>query len=564
MQSVIIIPTLNEVTHLGKLLNNLIALDVAIDIIVVDAMSTDGSRELVKQLQTSHKNVKLIDQPERTGFGSALKLGLKDALDGQYEYIITMDGNGTHGAEYIPEFLKYAQDYGLVIGSRYVNGVRVEGWRFRKLLMSKLASIIASHILVKPIWDFTSGFRCYNRAVLETVDFDSLDAQAYNLQFQLLSNAYKAHKRVKEIPVLYRDSLERVSKIGRARKFSTLLYLLRYSAPIMEILRHFVYFKKEYERFIEEYDDLMNPPTLKNGGHFEVKENYSISVGVMAYNEEKIIAKCLDGLRAQELKSGHIKEIIVVSSGSTDKTDEIVRTYQQKDERVKLIVQPARLGKAIAINEFLEQATGDIVIVESSDTVTRPSTVEALLQPFKNREIGMCGVHPIPVNDRNKFVGYCVHRLWELHHEMALDHPKCGEMIAFRNLVPRIPKYTSVDEAAIEGILHKRGLKLAYASDALINNKGPETVSDFIKQRRRIAAGHRHLAASMGHEVFTQSSGNVLGYVLKTQSWKPKELIFMSLLMVIEAYSRFTGFIDFYLRDKNPFVWDISQTTKNM
>ncbi|NOG46161.1 MAG: glycosyltransferase [Calditrichaeota bacterium] len=564
MKPVIIIPALNESPRIEKVLNNLFKLKQDFDVIIVDAMSTDGTRENIQRLQSKHPNLKLIDQPERNGFGNGLKIGFQEAMKGDYDPIITMDGNGSHGTQYISDFLEKSHDYDLVIGSRYIDGVRVEGWRFRKLLVSKLASMYVSYVLIKPIWDFTSGFRCYRRSVLEEIDLNDLHREGYIIQIQLLHLAYKARKRVKEIPFVYRDTLDRVSKVGMQNKLKTFLYVLRYSAPVLEIFRHLVYLKKEYERFVEEYDELINPAKLKNGGQFEIKENYSVSVGVMAYNEEKLVGKCLDGLLNQELKSGHIEEIFVVSSGSTDRTNEIVREYEKKDKRIKLIVQATRMGKAAAINDFLARAKGDITIVESSDTVTEPYTVEEMIKTFSDKEVGMCGVHPVPVNDRKTFVGYSVHRLWELHHAMALDHPKCGEMIAFRNLVPRIPKYTSVDEAAIEGILNKEGFKLAYAENAILHNKGPETVRDFIKQRRRIASGHRHLAASMGHHVFTQSSGNIFGYVLKSQKWNPKHIIFMGLLISVEGYSRFMGMIDFYLRDKNPFVWDISKSTKHM
>lgn len=564
MKPAVIIPTLNEGSRIVNILEGVLSLDIDLDIIIVDANSTDGSKDIIATLQKSFSNIKLVNQEESKGFGNALALGFKEALKGDYDPIITMDGNGSHGPKYIKDLLADSDVYDLVIGSRYINGVRVEGWRFRKLLVSKLANMYISYVLVKPIWDFTSGFRCYRRSLIEMLDLDSLHTEGYIIQIQLLHQAYKAFKRVKEIPFVYQDDLHRQSKVSSHSKLRTFFYVIKYGAPFLEIFRHLVYLKKKYERFVDEYHELINPPKLRNNGQFPIKENYSISVGVMAYNEEKIISKCLDGLIGQQLESGTIDEIIVVSSGSTDRTNEIVQEYGKKDPRIKLLIQAERLGKAVAINDFLEIAKGDITIVESADTVTEPYTVSELIKPFKDKEIGMVGVHPIPVNNRKKFIGYFVHRLWELHHSMAKDHPKCGEMIAFRNLVPRIPKYTSVDEAAIEGILQKEGLKLAYAENAIIHNKGPETLRDFIKQRRRIASGHRHLAKSMQHQVFTQSPANILHYVFKDQKWNPKEAIFMMLLICVEGYSRFLGVIDFYLRDKNPFIWDISASTKHM
>jgi poly-beta-1,6-N-acetyl-D-glucosamine synthase len=564
MKPAVIIPTLNEGHQIVNIIEGVLSLDIDLDIIIVDGNSTDGSKDIITTLQKSFSNIKLVNQEKRNGFGEALVLGFTEALKGDYDPIITMDGNGSHEPRYVKDLLADSEEYDLVIGSRYINGVRVEGWRFRKLLVSKLANMYISYVLVKPIWDFTSGFRCYRRSFIEILQLDKMHTEGYIIQIQLLHQAYKAFKRVKEIPFVYRDNIDRPSQVASQNKLRTFFYVLKYGAPFLEIFRHLFYLKKKYERFVDEYHELINPPKLKNHGEYEVKENYSISVGVMAYNEENIIAKCLDGLLNQKLDKHSIDEIVVVSSGSTDRTNEIVQEYGKKDQRIKLLIQAERLGKAVAINDFLKIAGGDIAIVESADTVTEPYTVNELLKPFSEKEIGMAGVHPIPVNNRKRFIGYSVHRLWELHHNIALDYPKCGEMIAFRNLVPKIPKYTSVDEAAIEGILKKEGLELAYADKAIIHNKGPETLHDFIKQRRRIASGHRHLAKSMQHEVYTQSSANIMHYVLKSQKWNPKEVIFMFLLITVEGYARFLGLIDFYLRDKNPFIWDISTSTKHM
>lgn len=564
MKPVVIIPTLNEAENIGQLIHRIIRKKIGIDILIVDGNSTDGTPDIVKKIASKNEQVSVIEQGPDANFGGAIKLGFKKALEENYDPILTMDGDGSHGPEYIKDFLRICDEYDLIIGSRYVDGVRVEGWRFRKLLLSKLANMYVSYLLVKPIWDFTSGFRCYRRRFIESIDIDKLHAEAYIVQIELLHLAYQRRFRVKEIPFIYRDTTEGMSKVSPHTRRKTMFYVLKFRAPFLEILRHLAYLKKEYERFVDEYEELVNPPKLKHSGHFEIKEHYSVSVGVMAYNEEKIIARCLDALSNQKLESCTIEEIIVVSSGSTDKTDEIVRSFAQKDRRIRLIAESRRSGKASAINHFLKKAGGDIAIIESGDTVTEPDTVENLIKPFKDGAVGMSGAHPIPINDRKRFVGFCVHKLWQLHHFMALENPKCGEMIAFRNIVSGIPKYTAVDEASVEAIIREANLKLVYAGDAIVHNKGPETIRDFIKQRRRIASGHRHLRATVGHEVATQSSSRILKYVLENQKWNPKEIIFMLLLIAIEGYSRFAGMIDFYLRDKNPFIWDISLTTKRM
>ncbi len=560
----VIIPTWNEAQNIGTLLREIVENYSDLDVLVVDANSDDGTQDIVRQFSAKYPAVHLSIQEKPGKFGEALRMGFAYALKQGNDPILTMDGDLSHSPRYIKDFLEKAQKYDLVIGSRYIDGVRVEGWRFRKLLVSKLANMFVSYVLVKPIWDFTSGFRCYRRRFLESIDLSSLYNEAYIVQIQLLHLAYQNHFRVKEIPFIYRGTPDAVSKVSLHTRRKTLRYVFKFRAPLWEIFRHLVYLKREYERFVDEYEEFVNPPELKNDGKFKVKKHYTVSIGVMAYNEEKNIARCLEALQKQKVESGTIKEILVISSGSTDRTDEIVREFAKNDERIRLIRQPKRMGKASAINEFLKHATGDIVIVESADTIAAEKTVEHLLRPFKDKTVGMVGAHPIPVNKRDNFLGFCVHKLWELHHQVAMQTPKCGEMVAFRNIVSRIPKYTAVDEAAIEAIISKAGLRLAYAKEAIVYNKGAETIRDFFKQRRRIASGHRHLQALIGYQVTTQNPSRIFKMVLKSQKWNIKETFYMVGLISLEGLARFLGMLDFYLRDKNPFIWDISLTTKHV
>jgi len=563
MKPAVIIPVLNEVENIDSVISRIFRQDLNIDIIIVDGGSTDGTIDIVKKCKKENSQISLLFQEDKFGFGKGLCMGFKAAIEKNCDPILTMDGNSSHDPKYLKNFIKIHSQYDLIIGSRYLNGVRVEGWRFRTLLLSKLANMFVSYLLIKPIWDFTSGYRCYRRSFLERVNMEILYNEGYIIQIQLLYLAYLNSLRVKEIPFTFQGNKWKESKIAPHSRLKTLLYVLRCRAPISEILRHSFYLKKDYSRFVDEYEELLNPPNLKDIGKFR-KSRFSISVGVMAYNEEKIIGQCLNALLNQQLRTGTINKIFVVSSGSTDKTNQIVQGYSKSDNRVKLIAQQVRSGKAAAINEFLDVAQGDIAVVESADTVPTSNAIEELIRPFSDPQVGMTGAHPVPLNDIQGFVGFCVHKIWELHHHIALDSPKCGEMIAFRNIVAKIPKYTAVDEATIEGIIRRQNLNLAYAENAIVYNKGPETVKDFIRQRRRIASGHRHLRVTTQHEVSTQKPGNLLRYVIANQRWTPKEILYMLVLMLIEAYSRFMGMIDFYLKDKNPYIWDISKTTKKI
>jgi biofilm PGA synthesis N-glycosyltransferase PgaC len=291
------------------------------------------------------------------------------------------------------------------------------------------------------------------------------------------------------------------------------------------------------------------------------------SIGIMAYNEESNIGHLLQALGEQFGSISQIEEIIVVASGCTDRTEEIVKTYAAQDKRVRLIVQKEREGKASAINLFLEVAVGDVIILESGDTIPESHTVENLVRPFRNPRIGMAGARPVPVNPTDNFIGFTVNLYWRMHHEVALADPKSGEMIAFRNVFQRLPRNTAVDEASFEAMIKYTGFSITYAGDAVVRNKGAETVRDFLRQRRRVSAGHRHLRATQHYKVSTAKYSNMLRVArrLVLESYKnPKRIPWIFSAVALEIYGRFLGAYDYYIRKTNPFVWEIAESTKRL
>jgi len=289
----------------------------------------------------------------------------------------------------------------------------------------------------------------------------------------------------------------------------------------------------------------------------------NISLGIMVYNEEKNIGRLLEAVCSQVF-TFCLQDIIVVSSGCTDRTEKIVISFTKKDRRIKLLVQPKREGKASAINLFLSHAQGEILILESGDTLPDKNTLNELIAPFKNSEIGMTGAHPIPVNSKNTFIGFTVNLMWFLHHKIALTSPKLGELVAFRNFVKKIPNDTAVDESSIESIVRKKGYVLCYVPTALVYNKGPDNIKDFIKQRRRIAAGHKHLFIGQDHDVSTNDPLKIIVTLLKYHSWSFKGTIWTLGAIFLELIGRLLGYYDYYLLNKNPYIWDISKSTKRL
>lgn len=293
-------------------------------------------------------------------------------------------------------------------------------------------------------------------------------------------------------------------------------------------------------------------------------EQLNCSIGVFAHNEAGNIADLLKAILGQKTTYANITEIIVVSSASTDGTDDIVRDVAAVNPQVKLITQARREGKSAAINLFLSEASEAIAIIISGDVIPAESTIEKLVSAFKDSRVGACGGRPMPVNPHDSFIGFAVHMLWRMHHRMALISPKLGEMIAFRRVMESIPADSAVDEASIEAIIRAQGMELRYIPDAIIHNKGPENMSDFVKQRRRIQNGHLWLMDKQGYQVVSQNKGTLLKILMQELSAAPSDVLKILGVMLLEAYCRALGSWDYRIKKKNPFTWEIARSTKNL
>lgn len=286
------------------------------------------------------------------------------------------------------------------------------------------------------------------------------------------------------------------------------------------------------------------------------------SVGVTAYNEEANIGPLLDALLNQHLHDVEITEIIVIASGCTDNTVPIVERYAAENPLIKLIVQPRREGKTAAINLFLAHAREDICVLESGDTLPAEDSVEHLVRMFADPTVGMVGAHKVPVNTPDHLVGLFTHLRLRLEHQLCLEIPRLGEMIAFRKVLDRIPPDVAMDEAFVEAFIIQRGMSVRYAPDAVVYNTGPDTISDFVRQRRRNHAGHLYLKAKYGYAVSSIQNTRVAKIALK-ELWGAIRLMWaLFLLAVLEGWSRLLGWYDFAIKKERHVVWDMAWSQK--
>ncbi len=224
-----------------------------------------------------------------------------------------------------------------------------------------------------------------------------------------------------------------------------------------------------------------------------------LSVAVFAHNEEGTVADCIASIAASRTHSVHIAEVLVVSSGSTDRTDERAHAAMVDHPHMRLLRQSEKRGKASAINLFLAEARESLCVFTNADTILHEEAVENLCRPLRDRRVGMVGGHPVPVMTGRGGLGFAIEVFWELHHELCLLAPKMGELVAFRRTFAALEgDEAGADEDWIHSEVAQAGLEVRYAPDAVLYNRGPSSLRDFLAHRRRMAVQHRELARQRG------------------------------------------------------------------
>ena len=178
-KAVVIIPTFNEIANIEKMLMTLERVHPALNVLIIDDGSPDGTAQIVKSFQTKKANLFILERKGKLGLGTAYIKGFKWALEKGFEAIITMDCDFSHDPEAIPSFTNQIGTHDLVIGSRYIGGIRIMNWPMQRLLLSYFASIYARTITGIPFFDSTGGFNCYSRKALSSINLDKIFSIGY-------------------------------------------------------------------------------------------------------------------------------------------------------------------------------------------------------------------------------------------------------------------------------------------------------------------------------------------------------------------------------------------------
>jgi dolichol-phosphate mannosyltransferase len=185
-------------------------------VLVIDDSSPDGTGEIADRLAAERPWVQALHRPRKEGLGPAYLDGFRRALELGAELIFELDCDFSHDPADIPRLAAAADDADLVIGSRYVPGGGTRNWGLVRRVISRGGSLYAQLLLGVPVRDLTGGFKCYRRAVLETIDLDAIDSKGYAFQIETTYRALRADFRAVEVPIVFTDREVGGSKMSKA------------------------------------------------------------------------------------------------------------------------------------------------------------------------------------------------------------------------------------------------------------------------------------------------------------------------------------------------------------
>jgi len=237
LKALVIIPTYDEAENIAKLVPNVLSQAPNLDVLVVDDNSPDGTAGLVRDLMDNNGRVHLIERPAKMGLGTAYVAGFRFAIKDSYDYVFEMDADFSHNPREIPNFLKKIENYDLVIGSRYMQGVRVLNWPMQRLLLSYSANVYTRIITGLPLHDATGGFKCYRRKVLEAIDLDKIKSNGYAFQIEMSFKAWKKGFKLLEIPIVFLDRRSGDSKMSKNIIYEAafMLWKLRFGSVLRRL-----------------------------------------------------------------------------------------------------------------------------------------------------------------------------------------------------------------------------------------------------------------------------------------------------------------------------------------
>ncbi|MGH2485492.1 MAG: polyprenol monophosphomannose synthase [Ktedonobacterales bacterium] len=227
MKSLIVIPTYNERENIVGLIEDILRVAPATDILIIDDNSPDGTGRIADDLHTQRRQVSVLHRAGKLGLGTAYIRGFEYAIEHGYDFVFEMDADYSHDPRYLPDFFAKTDDADLVIGSRYVAGGGTPNWSALRKLISGGGNTFARGVLRIPVHDCTAGFRCYRTSALSTLDLERIRAQGYAFQVEMAYIFWKRGFRIRETPIIFVDRRVGKSKMSRKIFIEGFVWVLR-------------------------------------------------------------------------------------------------------------------------------------------------------------------------------------------------------------------------------------------------------------------------------------------------------------------------------------------------
>jgi dolichol-phosphate mannosyltransferase len=226
-RTLVVVPTYNERENLPPLARRILALPERADLLVVDDNSPDGTGQLADELASKESAIHVLHRSEKSGLGRAYIAGFKWALEQGYEFVFELDGDLSHNPDDIPVLLQAAKDSDLVLGSRYLNGIRIINWPLSRLMLSKGAATFVRWVTGMPFTDPTGGYKCFRQRALKAINLDAIHSNGYSFQIEMTHKLWRQGFKVVEVPIIFTDRFQGRSKMSKAIMLEAFLMVWR-------------------------------------------------------------------------------------------------------------------------------------------------------------------------------------------------------------------------------------------------------------------------------------------------------------------------------------------------
>lgn len=286
------------------------------------------------------------------------------------------------------------------------------------------------------------------------------------------------------------------------------------------------------------------------------------AIGICAFNEENNISSLLQNLVSFKQNLPKDCRILVVCSGCTDGTTNVVSKFQANDKRIQAIVEQTRNGKANALNKIFTEVkdSADVLVLVNADALPEPGSINKIVSELENSDAGVVFARPVPFESKDGVCSRIVKVIWRLHHFISLNQsPKLsGELCAIRTVCLKpIPEEIATDEPYIELVVRQQGYPISYLPNAVVRIRCPTNISDLLKQRKRIWIGHMQLKQATG---FTVSTSNIKNVLQAAAELRLSEMFYAFLGGVLEVTAYSKAKLDY--RKAIPYMWEPIKSTK--